>query len=310
MTTFPDTRRNVDICEVTHYEPIVDEKFPVEAIGSESGKVWVFKLKMKVYTKLFALNKGSAYIATNGMYIDPDSETPTSKYVVNATDFLGNPVGNLDYCFISFPTNIDDASDGAYYGTLIDSDHPNIDDVPHRTISEYDWSYAGCFTLNGNDLSSPPKGVDWPTSVEVLPAGAAWAKDGQICDRVIEVQQSKSVYPTQIGEALSDLNAWMDKTSTLKSIYSPETDISWRGLVNVENAEDTEDTNVPASMRNSLVNLVRKILHLDDNYFEVALSQVKTFLQRIGDELNNGLNATTKKEIGNLCKFEYKVSNI
>ena len=104
---------------------------------------------MRVTTKKFALNLGSDYISSTGLYVycgTGTSPLDQSQYIIAAKDFAGNKVGRLGYCYLSIPTNINDQADKDYYES-IKEEGQTIDDVPHRSIDEYEWSYPAYFEL-------------------------------------------------------------------------------------------------------------------------------------------------------------------
>lgn len=71
-------------------------------------------------------------------------------------DFGGNNVGTLTYGYVSLPLDINDEADRDYYVELLDQINiereasglpalSSIDDVPHKSINEYEWSNMAYF---------------------------------------------------------------------------------------------------------------------------------------------------------------------
>ena len=190
-----------------------------------------------------------------------------------------------------------------------------MDDIPHRTIDEYEWSFPAYFAMSGNSGSSTPvlssDGLDWPVSLDVLAPSQEPNDDGQVFNRTYEVQMDTVAELANMESLPTDGNVWIDKASMLASICASSTDDSWKKLVYVrdESGKPTsiEDVCVPARMRESILKLKDKTLFLGDDYFKVALTQLETFLTMIRDELNQEF---VSSEIADLCHFDYTISGI
>lgn len=167
--------------------------------------------------------------------------------MIVAKDFAGNKVGCLNYCYLSIPTNINDLSDKEYYEEEFNRvtaeeaeqlDIPveeyratkDINYIPHKTIGEYEWSYPAYFLLSGNDGSGTPtlssNGLDYPVSLVVLPPGQMSDEDGDIYDRVYEVQTSVKAQHIDIENSseIPDWRVWIDRASMIASIEAEPTE--------------------------------------------------------------------------------------
>lgn len=97
-----------------------------------------------------------------------------------------------------------------------------IDDVPHKSISEYEWSSMAYFGLSSP--SGTPElttdGLDYPCSVEVLPAGKFSDEDGEIFNRAYSVQNDvSSTHMHFTSSSPSGDNVWIDSASMVASIH-------------------------------------------------------------------------------------------
>ena len=176
------------------------------------------------------------------MYIS-DDDLP--QYVICLRDFGGNHVGSMNYGYMMVPMNIDDEADEEYYESLLDEinekraaaelpPYDDIGDIPHRTINEYEWSYPAYFELSSKtgtpSLSSD--GKDWPVSLEVLKPGTSSDEDGDIFNRVYEVQTK--VYGYHVDFPTGDYptsNVWIDKASMAASVSAKANKDDWKGLI-------------------------------------------------------------------------------
>jgi len=149
-----------------------------------------------VRRKKFALDRGSSYIASNSMYVNCGNDDPLqTQYVIRATDFGGDKVGTLEFGFLSLPLDLDDDADETYYTKRLseinaqrkDGEKLLMNEIQHRSIDEYTWSYPAHFEFQGNGIISD--GTDWPISLDVLPPGKLPDDDGDVYNRVYEVQQ-------------------------------------------------------------------------------------------------------------------------
>ena len=164
---------------------------------------------MRVTPRKWALKLEKDYITSSGLYVNCGYSTIDTQYVTNVTDITGYKVGTLGYCFLSIPTNINDESDYDYYvktfqeiterearGKGIDIEEyrktKDMTYVPRKKPNEYDWSYLAYFTLLNNSGSTTPEldgdGLDYPVTLDVLPAGKTTEEDGDVFNRVYEVQ--------------------------------------------------------------------------------------------------------------------------
>lgn len=265
---------------------------------------------MRVVKKKFALNIGSNYIASNGMYVKHDGSLDT-QYVIVATDFGGNSVGTLNYCYMSLPTDIDDQADNEYYESLLESGQ-TIEDVPHKSIDEYEWSYPAYFTLSsGATPTLTSDGLDYPVSLEVLPPGRITDEDGDVFNRVYEVSTGVVASSTEMNN-LTNSKIWIDKASMIASISAISNVPDWKNLIYVAPSLADLDDNVPPRMREKVDKLVSKIVFLDDDYFTLTLTQLKTFLSMIRGELGSGFGnpSTSIDDISKICNFKYTISQI
>lgn len=166
LEKLPDTRTGEQVVDILEYSPSltpddpekylevrIEDKSEVDNSGAEPKDVirrtYYVIPKMRVTTKKFALNLGSDYISSNGLYVYCGTGTSPlnqSQYIIAAKDFAGNKVGRLGYCYLSIPTDINDQADKDYYES-IKEEGQTIDDVPHRSIDEYEWSYPAYFEL-------------------------------------------------------------------------------------------------------------------------------------------------------------------
>ena len=204
MDIIPDTRRGYSVVEITEYKVYggdinqytsEDRKY-VSAIETseeqedDTGVVHTIITKtisfiplVTVTKKKFALNLGSAYIASN-------------KGGKNMTN-------NITILYI------DDDLDANYYAVLqneintqrrvIGLSDLDVNEVPHKTIDDYDWSYMAYFKLSSetgiptfekDEYGNEDKdGYDWPVSLEVLPPGTLSGEDGEVFNRVYEIQE-------------------------------------------------------------------------------------------------------------------------
>ena len=139
MTEIPDTRRVKNIVDITEYTleagdvdryTLANEDRNVfveetNQVTQEDGtsvhtiKKISFIPLVKVIQKKLALNLGHAYMAFNGMYVKCASGDLDTQYIIPMRDFGGNNVGSLKYGYLSVPLGIDDASDIAYYNSLL-----------------------------------------------------------------------------------------------------------------------------------------------------------------------------------------------
>ena len=325
LTSLPDTRTSQTIGDIEEYLPFGDIELEVNDVEETYDEVtkhyrtFSFSPMMRVTTKKLALNLGSNYIASNGMYVNV-SGTMKSQYVIPFKDFNGGPVGELGYGYVSIPMNIDDAADRDYYNSIMEGGQ-TIDDVPHRTINEYEWSYLMYFKFSGNSGSATPSlnsdGKDYPVSLGVLPAGQAYSEDGDVFNRVYELQTKVMASHVNIDTSqvpLGEDDVWIDKATMVASISAPSNVDTWKRLI----YSGTEyDEAVPPRMREGIEKLISKILFLDDNYFELVLTQLGTFFSMIGTELYSGFPKADSHgvyksvvEIGELCNFGYSIRNI
>ena len=188
MSDIPDTRSEKCVVNIDEYAPIVTpagQKLEVEVVdevvvvgeGDEQEEKTYRTLKvlspMRVTPRSWALNLGEDYISANGLYVNCGHGTIDTQYVVRATDFDGNKVGESGYCYLSIPTNIDDQADYEYYVNTFqevterEAQQKGIDPeeyrrtkdikyIPRKKPYEYDWSYAAHFTLLNNSGTTTP----------------------------------------------------------------------------------------------------------------------------------------------------------
>lgn len=185
-----------------------------------------------------------------------------------------------------------------------------IDDVPHKSIAEYEWSSMAYFRLSSP--SGTPElttdGLDYPCSMEVLPAGKFSDEDGEIFNRAYSVQND--IFFTHMHFASSSPsgdNVWIDSASMAASIHQEPNKYDWKKLTCKPFEYSQEDDSVPPRMRESVEKLKDRTIYLDDSYFTTILEQLKSFLSMIMDELNQSFN---QGEIEELCDFNYSISNI
>lgn len=331
MRELPDTRTGKDIVDITEYtvysgnvnanklEDASYVSFDIDTDGTTTTVSVTFTPLVKVIEKKFALNKGSSYTASNGLYIRNEGVGSWSaQYSIQMRDFGANNIGKLDYGYVSVPLDIDDEADKTYYEGLLEqinterrasglSDLSSIDDVPHRIMDEYEWSNMAHFKLSSTSGTPSLKsnGFDYPCSVEVLPAGEFSDEDGTIFNRVYAVQND--IYSTHInfnGSYPTGGNVWIDIASMSASIHSKPNNDDWKKLIYKLSAYDGS---VPPRMRESVEKLKDRTIYLDDSYFTTILEQLKSFLSMIMDELNQTF---TRSEIEELCDFDYSISNI
>ena len=317
MDIIPDTRRGYSVVEITEYKVYggdinqytsEDRKY-VSAIETseeqedDTGVVHTIITKtisfiplVTVTKKKFALNLGSAYIASNGMYINCGNagELPT-QYVIMARDFSGNKIGKLKYGYMSVPLNIDDDLDANYYAVLqneintqrrvIGLSDLDVNEVPHKTIDDYDWSYMAYFKLSSetgiptfekDEYGNEDKdGYDWPVSLEVLPPGTLSGEDGEVFNRVYEIQEKvyadhvdfpEGDYPGKKEDGEAKNTVWIDKASMAASISANDNVDDWKNLIYKPSDHTTYDSSVPPRMRESVEKLISKTTFLDDSY--------------------------------------------
>lgn len=342
MSSLPDKRTGTDIVTVKEYDPIPDVEIQVSAIDDIRSKVvpgeegepattieiptrkFSFSVAMKTTIKKFALDYGEDYIASGSNLYVKCTAAPglNTQYVVQVGDFGGNLVGVQDYGYIQIPLDVNDTADLEYYEQVLDQEaaergipreeyEKTIDDVAHRTVEYYDWSYSAYFTLTYSPGNPIPElgenGLDWPVSLDVLPAGKEQDDDGQIFNRVYEVQTKVYADHKTMDSLPEDGNIWIDKASMMASIVAPSNVDDWKKLIYVD---DDYDEAVPPRMREGIEKLVSKILFLDNDYFAVTLTQLETFLSMIRKELWAGLNASSMGEIAPLCNFAHSIRDV
>ena len=195
-----------------------------------------------------------------------------------------------------------------------------------------DYLYAKtCITLN-RGTTIPVNSIEWentynptfaneepihiPFKVQVIAPNATQELVGDIYDRYYEVQ-SKIRYkckemPDVSSSVYENTKFWMDKASTIKSIRSIITKDDWEGLVyDTSISPKTENTIIPETMREKVKELVERQIRVDDNYFEVILNQLKSFLDNILRELTYEFDDDNEKQaIVDICKFKYNVSGV
>ena len=226
------------------------------------------------------------------MYIsEPSSGGLQTQYVITMSDFGGNNVGNMEYCYAKIPLNIDDVSDLAYYEQLKEQlGVESTEDVPHRSMGSYEFSDPAHFGLSSGSgtpaLASD--GLDWPVSLEVLPHGKKSDEDGDVYDRIYEVQMKvyadhvhfpSGDYPGQSGDG----TMWIDDASMVASIHANPNKDGWKNLI--FNGE-LYDPYIPPRMRESVLKLISKTTFLDNFHFESVLAQLQTFLDMVRGELS------------------------
>ena len=286
-----------------------------KVVVDESGEVPVerrmrtitFSPTMRVKRKMFALRQDHDYITSNGVYVNCTGSSLSTQYVVHCNDFLGNLVGTLDHLFVTIPTNIDDDADKRYYESIL-KDGQSIDDVPHRKISDYVWSYAMRFGLSNSPLKLVGDGLDWPVSLDILPPGKLSDGDGDVFNRVYEVQTK--VYANHMdmpATAIEGMKVWIDKASMAAFIEAIPNKTDWKKLIYSGTGYDEA---VPSRMRDGIEKLISKTVFLDDTYFKLTLTQLQTFLGMIRDELWAGLDAQSRDEIARMCDFKYSLSDV
>ncbi len=233
MTSIPDERTGKNVSDITEYIPIENEEFDVavedytitDTTGDESVERAYRRLsvvpKMRVFQKKFALKLSSNYISLSGLYVNCTESTGDldTQYVIVAKDFNGDNVGGLGYCYLSIPTDINDQADKDYYES-IKEEGTGIDDIPHRTVEDYEWTYSARFALTNIEASVPTisgDGLDWPVSLDVLPPGKLSDSDGDVFNRVFEVQTKVEARHHQMNDT-ENIKVWIDKASMAASI--------------------------------------------------------------------------------------------
>ena len=310
MSTLPDSRMECLVVDIDEYTPLpwtydsssmdIDDEPEMGNDGEPTGdtiRTLSFRMKMRVKHKKFALKQDSDYIDPSGLYVKCNpGGTVETQYVLVMHDIHQNDVGSLDYGYVSLPSNLDDAADKTYYSSIANGG--SIDDVPHRTIYEYMWTHPAYFKLSNFE----GKGLDCPVTLDVLPPGQMFKEDGDIYNRVYEVEMK--VPASHVDMNVIDADIWLDKASMAASIFAPITDFEWKKLIYNENVEDSA---IPPRMRESVLKLVDKTCKLDNAYFGQVLTQLQVFLEMIRDELSLDLN---EEEIAGLCKFGYSISGV
>jgi hypothetical protein len=248
-----DINQNPRIGDETNY---VSSEETREAQGGDEEdvvritKTISFTPLVIVRRKKFALNLGSSYIAPNSMYINcVDRDPLQTQYVIRATDFGGDKVGVLEFGFLSLPLDLDDEADEAYYNEMLseinasrrDGYKLQINEIQHRSIDDYNWSYPAYFEFGSvsGQLTINTDGYDWPISLDVLPPGKLPDDDGDVYNRVYEVQQKvyadhvdfpEDDYPGK-DDAPGTNSVWIDKASIAASISANDNVGDWKKLI-------------------------------------------------------------------------------
>lgn len=149
-------------------------------------------------------------------------------------------------------------------------------------------------------------GLDYPVSLDVMPPGKLTDEDGDVYNRVFEVQTRVEALPTNMSDNLN-MKVWIDKASMIASIEAVANLNQWKNLIYTSSDGTTIDSAVPPRMRESVLKLISKIVFLNDDYFKLGLTQLQTFLSMIGTELFYKFNVP---EIASLCNFKHLIRNI
>lgn len=169
-------------------------------------------------------------------------------------------------------------------------DTKDIDYIPHKTLNDYEWSPLMYFKFNEHPGASVPSlagdGLDYPVSLDVLPPGESSTVDGDVFNRVYDVQTK--VYAQHVDMDDTNPTVWLDKASMVASICAPPNLYDWKKLIYSGPGYAEYDEAVPPRMRDGVDKLISKILFLDDTYFELVLTQLGTFFSMIGTELYSG----------------------
>jgi len=152
--------------------------------------------------------------------------------------------------------------------------------------------------IDGERLPSEVAVWNSPCDLTVLPPGERTTTTGEVFDRQYMVEEIVKVQHALISNP-SDVNAWADSASTLKSIRDVPTNDNWRLLIN-----DGESPNeaIPQDLRKDVVELVNNCLLLDDYHFTLMLTQTQSFISAIKRELEQTIG---KAEVASLCRFKY-----
>lgn len=105
FTELPDSRSGIDVSDIVEYLPLlgsiefefVDREETIEDVEPEQTKTYrtfSFSPTMRITQNKFALNYGSGYVASNGMYVNITGQNEQkTQYVIPFKDFNGGFVG-------------------------------------------------------------------------------------------------------------------------------------------------------------------------------------------------------------------------
>ena len=223
--------------------------------GENQGKVESVSLGFRVYARVVGQMMALAP-RENGdrrmmgyFVLGKSDDTYYVKGMVSMTDFLGNPVGNLNYGYVDYPVNL--AELVAEHGNRI-----TYDDIQYKTT---------CFMLDSSrQLSSD--GMYCQFALHVIPPSESSSNDGEVYNRFYEISLDIHAEHESIPLGhVDDGKFWMDMAGTMKSIYRPATEDDYMKLTHLVDSigNMTEDMTVPDKMREDIEELIGQKCNLD-----------------------------------------------
>ena len=197
--------------------------------------------------------KGSSRHVFGGYY-----STETDIYqVLEITDFNFNHVGQSDYGFMDFISNLDKIwdlrgeSEGKYVGMM------------NKEVSPF---YIGAYVTglaNHDGRCDLRTGYKYVSDCRILESTQAPEKDGDIYNRHFIVQESIYAKPKEVDASMLDNKVKYDDSISKKTICDNPNREEYKKLL---------DSYVPTDLHSKMENLLKEQLKLGDSHFNVALT--------------------------------------
>ena len=253
-----DIDTNLGIVNLT-IEPssslVYDSTQPHLADGVPESVTIRFRLRVGIsnVSLAYVSPKGSSRHVFGGYY-----STETDIYqVLEITDFNFNHVGQSDYGFMDFISNLDKIwdlrgeSEGKYVGMM------------NKEVSPF---YIGAYVTglaNHAGRCDLRTGYKYVSDCRILEPTQAPEKDGDIYNRHFIVQESIYAKPKEVDASMLDNKVKYDDSISKKTICDNPNKEEYKKLL---------DSYVPTDLHSKMENLLKEQLKLGDSHFNVALT--------------------------------------